>query len=339
MPDPTADRTAVVVTSIASPNAVLTALADGCKSRGWDFVVIGDAKSPPMFRLDGCRYFDLAAQRGLGALGALAPVGHYARKNLGYLEALRAGATLILETDDDNFPTDGFWADRPRRLTAPLLAVPGWVNAYRLFSDAPIWPRGLPLDAVQDAVAPYESLLPTPSDCPIQQDLADDNPDVDAVYRLVLPLPVRFAPGRAAALDHGAWCPFNSQATAWWREAAPLLYLPAFCSFRMTDIWRSFVAQRIAWACGWRLLFRSPTVYQERNPHDLMRDFADEVPGYLNNRRIGATLDALSLAPGAAAIPDNLTRCYDALIELGVLPADERRLLDAWLADLAALPR
>src|SRR5215813_10373846 len=115
------DRVAVVVTSIAAPNPVLRALASGCRTHGWDFVVIGDAKSPPGFVLDGCRYFDLAAQRALGSLAPLAPVGHYARKNLGYLAALRAGATLILETDDDNLPLDGYWAPRVRKREAALV--------------------------------------------------------------------------------------------------------------------------------------------------------------------------------------------------------------------------
>ena len=75
-------------------------------------------------------------------------------------------------------------------------------------------------------------------DCPIQQGLADENPDVDAIYRLVLPLPVQFETGRRIALKRGVWSPFNSQNTAWWPDAFPLLYLPAYCSFRMTDIWR-----------------------------------------------------------------------------------------------------
>ena len=48
----------------------------------------------------------------------------------------------------------------------------------------------------------------------------------------------------------------------------------------MTDIWRSFVAQRILQENDWAVLFHAPTVSQERNEHDLMRDFADEVPGY-----------------------------------------------------------
>jgi hypothetical protein len=333
-----AERVAVVVTSIAAPNAALRALADGCVRHGWDFVVVGDTKSPADFSLAGCRYLDLAAQHGLGfALAADCPTDHYARKNLGYLAAIRAGATHLIETDDDNHPLDGFWQARTRRPTVALVAATGWVNAYRLFTDAPVWPRGLPLDALRDGPTDFDRLAAQPVDAPIQQELAEGDPDLDAVHRLVLAQPIRFAPDRAVALSPHAWCPFNSQGTVWWRDAFALLYLPAGCSFRMTDIWRSLVAQRIAWENGWRILYRSPTLRQVRNPHDLMRDFRDEVPGYLHNRAIARTLDSVSLAPGAAAIPANLARCYDALIGLGVLPAAERARLDAWLADLAAL--
>jgi hypothetical protein len=52
--------------------------------------------------------------------------------------------------------------------------------------------------------------------------LADDNPDVDAIYRLLLPIPLRFKEVKAVAL-RGAWCPFNSQNTMWWPDVFPLL--------------------------------------------------------------------------------------------------------------------
>ncbi|MHC4265647.1 MAG: STELLO glycosyltransferase family protein, partial [Planctomycetota bacterium] len=68
---------------------------------------------------------------------------------------------------------------------------------------------------------------------------ADDNPDVDAVYRLTQRLPLTFRKDRRLALGNGSKCPFNSQNTTWFPDAYPLLYLPAYCSFRMTDIWRS----------------------------------------------------------------------------------------------------
>jgi hypothetical protein len=268
---------------------------------------------------------------------AACPTRHYARKNIGYLEAIRRGATVIIETDDDNFPRKPFFAPRARVAMARLVAANGWVNVYKYFTDAEIWPRGLPLDEVRGTIPDIESAALEQVDCPIQQGLADENPDVDAVYRLLLPLPQRFRYDRMVALGAGTWCPFNSQNTTWWAEAFPLMYLPAYCSFRMTDIWRSFVAQRICWENGWSLLFHGPTVWQERNEHDLMRDFADEVPGYLQNRQIAEALIHLDLQPGSHAINDNIRICYDALIKLGVVAPEEAPLLETWLADLNGL--
>lgn len=334
---------AVVVTTINAPNPVLRAIAHGATGAGWSFLVIGDTKSPKDFDLPGADYYSVERQIEVGGKFAkLCPTRHYARKNIGYLFAIGAGVPLILETDDDNIPREN-WFRRPResRVTAPRLAGEsvGWVNAYRYFSESFIWPRGLPLDVIRaDLPAAYES-LPVEENvhCPIQQGLADENPDVDALYRLLFPLPQNFRRDRRLVLGPGAWCPFNSQNTCWWPEAYPLLYLPAHCSFRMTDIWRSFVAQRIGWANGWNLLFHEPDVWQERNEHDLMRDFADEVPGYLHNRAMGKALAELDIHPGADAMPDNLRRCYRTLVDRGWVGAEEMPLLDAWLEDLAAV--
>jgi hypothetical protein len=69
-----------------------------------------------------------------------------------------------------------------------------------------------------------------------------------------------------------------------------------------------------------------------------MRDFADEVPGYLNNARIRDTLEALDIVAGVDRLADNVRRCYRALVDIGVIGPEELPLLDAWLADLAAMP-
>ena len=224
--------------------------------------------------------------------------------------------------------------------TTPVASQAGWVNVYRYFTDgSTVWPRGLPLTTVQRELIPYEQCPVQEAVCPIQQGLADENPDVDAIYRLVAPLPIRFRAGRKIALAARTWCPFNSQNTAFFPEAYELLYLPAYCSFRMTDIWRSFVAQRILWENGWMLLFDEPTVIQERNDHDLMKDFRDEIPGYLHNEGIARILENLSLKPGESEISNNLVRCYEALAEGELLPRKELDLLDAWLDDLTAARR
>ncbi|MGA3125897.1 MAG: STELLO glycosyltransferase family protein [Candidatus Korobacteraceae bacterium] len=326
----------LVVTSISAPNAVLRELAKQCKARGMAFYLIGDLPSPADFSLDGCEFYSLERQRATGfRIAALLPTRHYSRKNIGYLLAIRNRSRLLLETDDDNMPAPEFWQARKPELRLRLLAGSGWSNVYAYFSEANIWPRGLPLDAVRSALPPFEALPETDADCPIQQGLADDNPDVDAIYRLLLPLPIVFRKERQLALGAGAWCPFNSQNTVWFPKAFPLLYLPSYCSFRMTDIWRSFVAQRIAWENGWSVLFRSPDLSQERNEHSLMRDFADEIPGYLHNREIGERLERLKLAAGADNIGENLIRCYEELVRLGVVGAEEIALLKAWEKDIA----
>ena len=130
---------------------------------------------------------------------------------------------------------------------------------------------------------------------PIQQGLANNSPDVDAVWRLVLDEEFTFSEGPSVLLRPGAWCPFNSQTTWWWPEAYPLLYLPSYCSFRMTDIWRSFVAQRCLWETGNGVVFHGPEVFQERNLHSLSSDFEAEIPGYLGNASIAHTLEQLHL--------------------------------------------
>lgn len=328
----------VVVTSISAPNAALRDLAAGCLERGYKFTVIGDVPSPADFSLEGCDFYSLARQAQTGFRSAdLLPTRHYTRKNLGYLLAIQQRSSMILETDDDNYPRPEFWLPRQRIHHGPVLENNGWTNVYGYFSDLNIWPRGLPLDAVQQKLPDYSTLPSADIDCPIQQGLADENPDVDAIYRLILPLPVSFRQDRRVHLGQGAWCPFNSQNTAWYPDAYPLLYLPSFCTFRMTDIWRSFVAQRIAWANNWHIRFHEANVYQLRNDHSLMRDFADEVPGYLHNRKIAETLDALTLPPGLTNIPDNLLRCYDALVGKTFVGAGELALLEAWLKDLRNL--
>ena len=163
------------------------------------------------------------------------------------------------------------------------------------------------------------------------------NPDVDAVYRLVMTLPQSFAEKAPIALGKGSWSPFNSQNTTWFKDAFPLLYIPSYCSFRMCDIWRSFVALRICWANDWPVLFHEATVYQDRNEHDLLRDFGDEVEGYLNNALICEELAKLELKAGRDKLGENLRKCYGRLIDMGLIDEKERPLLDCWLLDLQDL--
>lgn len=328
-------RHALVVTSIFPPNAVMEELAAGARAAGWDFVIAGDGKSPADYRLDGARFLSLDDQLESGfALAGRAPVGSYTRKNLGYLAALRAGADIIVETDDDNHPSPGFWVPRRRVVHCARVVRNGWVNAYRYFTDDFIYPRGLPLAVARDGVPAAAGQVDAV--CPVQQGLADQDPDVDAVYRMLYPLPLSFRPRGPVRLDPGAWCPFNSQNTTFFRDAFPLMFLPAKCSFRMTDIWRSFVAQRVLHALGFGVLFHQATVWQERNAHDIHKDFLDELPGYTHNAAIREALLGVDLKSDMS-MRNMMEHCYQALMENGWIGREEESLLGAWFDDLEVI--
>jgi len=330
------NRLSGVITTIQRPTESVCKLAHRLVAVNTTLFVVGDKKGPPDYDLEGAQFLSLAYQLDSDfVLARKLPTAHYARKNVGYLEAISQGASCIYETDDDNAPLDN-WGPRAETVRASRVEEHGWVNVYRFFCDEKIWPRGFPLDAVSDSFSKLPSLAgeTVVVQAPIQQGLVDNSPDVDAIWRLTLDRPFDFQPGTSVLLPRGAWCPFNSQSTWWFSVAFPLMYLPSFCSFRMTDIWRSFIAQRCLWEMNLGIVFHGPEVVQQRNEHDLMRDFADEIPGYTRNKEIVAILEGLTLTKGADAVGDNLLVCYQGLVSAGVFSFDEVTLVDAWLNDL-----
>jgi len=328
--------TSLIVTSINAPTRAVKSLAEGCLENSWDFLLAGDSKGPTDFTLEGCRFLSIETQRKSGfALADVCREKSYTRKNLAYLEAMRGGADVIVETDDDNHPLEAFWEARNQNAQAREVRHDGWVNAYSYFTGDFIYPRGMPLSHARDTAPAAGPVVPVSS--PIHQGLADQDPDVDAVYRMLFPLPFSFAAERGSVfLEPGAWCPFNSQNTTFFKSAFPLLYLPAHCSFRMTDIWRSFVAQRILHAKNQGVLFHSHTVWQERNDHDLNTDFRDELPGYNHNREIREELLSIPFTSDQSTTV-MLETCYGRMIARGWVGKEEEGILAAWLTDLADL--
>ncbi len=326
---------AIVITTINPPTEAVRKIASTCQD--WTFLVVGDKKTPQDWSYPGVRFLSAAEQIETGgAFASECPFNHYARKNAGYLWAVQNGAEIIAETDDDNIPYDTFLQDVNREVTGKPVLKSGWENVYTHFTDDKIWPRGFPLELITESLKHRSPLgEETKTDCPVQQFLADGDPDVDAVYRLTIEAETKFKPN-TVTLSPGTFCPFNSQNTIFWQEAFPLLYLPAYVSFRMTDIWRSFVAEVCLYAMGKSMAFRDATVFQERNQHSLIRDFRDEVPGYLHNVRIVEILTGLSLSSHPDNTAENVWKCYDALVRAEIVPQKEMPLLELWLQALAA---
>lgn len=326
---------AVVITSIQAPTPAVRAFA---RLKGHTLIVVGDRRTPSGWQCPGAHYLSAAWQRRCPfALARRLPWNHYARKNLGYLEAARRRAGLIAESDDDNLPGRdwGFPAFSGRRRQTP--AGRGFVNIYGLFTRQALWPRGFPLERLRrpEARMTARELAPAASEVGVWQALVDGDPDVDAIYRLTRGTPCTFHRRPPVVLAPGTLAPFNSQNTAFRREAWPLLYLPAHVNFRVTDILRSYVAQPVLWAAGLRLGFTAATVRQARNAHDLLRDFASEIPLYLHAGRIAEAAGG-AVRPGRP-VADNLWEAYTALVRRDFVPAAELDCLEAWLRDMALL--
>ena len=112
----------LVVTTIQAPNPVMRSLAEQAGRNQAPFIVIGDRKSPPTYELPGADYYGLERQhQTFPEFSQALPIGHYSRKNLGYLLALRAGCEWLLETDDDNYPLDNFF-----QIATPELTCRRW---------------------------------------------------------------------------------------------------------------------------------------------------------------------------------------------------------------------
>jgi hypothetical protein len=325
---------AAVITTINPPNEGMNSLLDFGKTVSAPVIVVGDTKTPNSWENTDFEYLSIATQTDLfGSFSELIPTRHYARKNLGYLRARSHGVEWIYETDDDNVPTQSPFKNRHLNLDAEVYESDSkWLNIYEVFGytsqeDAPplIWPRGFDLRSLK---------LPTIKSgtrqvsAPLQQGLANGDPDVDAIYRLVLGNFVDFKESNPVALAKTQICPTNSQTTWWHSSIHQLMYLPSTCTFRLTDILRGFVAWRILQDRNETVSFHTPIVRQDRNEHDLLRDFGDETELYLHSDNLVSDLVELNLTQLSTS--QKLIACYEAFVKRGVVGESEIELIQGW---------
>src|SRR6056297_3221617 len=96
----------IVITTI---NEKTKAITEFEKFSDWHVVIVGDKKSKPIENNVNLTYLSVQDQKKLGfSIVDALPFNHYTRKNIGYLYAMREGAEVIYDTDDDNIPYD-YW--------------------------------------------------------------------------------------------------------------------------------------------------------------------------------------------------------------------------------------
>lgn len=320
----------LVITTINKPTKAVYKFLDILWDE-WKVIIVGDRKWPTDYiKHDKLIFLDIETQYKLYPEFAKAiPEKHYARKNIWYYHAIKLWADYIAETDDDNIPYDFYpqFID-DKEFLCNVIDDNSSVNIYNYFTDKKIWPRGLDLKYInkkpevfnisQKIIKPY-----------IQHSLEDKDPDVDAIYRLVLWEEVYFDKNKNIALWNNARCPFNTQNTYWHKEVFPFLYVPHTVIWRACDIRKSYIAQKWVKELWWNVLFQSPTVYQERNDHDLQVDFNEEIVCYKEVWNLIDILDKMDI--GNLTTAEMLVNIYKDLIVKWYFNAMEIESINYWV--------
>lgn len=320
----------IVITSIYEPSEAILSFA---KRNDWNLIVVGDTKTPKNWNCPGVTYLspDIQERMNNDVIGKL-PWKSYSRKISGYIYAIDNGAEIIADTDDDNIPYVDWGVSFDSIFSGDVISHNGFVNIYNFFTNEKVWPRGFPLNKILSSYSEniqIEKVTNKPNNIGVFQFLADEDPDVDAIYRLTNNKPIFFDKRHPINLNPGAVCPFNSQNTFFRKETFPLLYLPVHVNFRFTDILRGFIAQPILWAAGYTLCFGHATAIQKRNPHDYLIDFESEIPCFLYPEKI---MDLLNKTVSSnQTISENLLASYEILYNNKFVIKDELKLVESWV--------
>jgi len=203
------------------------------------------------------------------------------RRNFAILEAYERGAEIIALIDDDNIPKSNWFKNilvnkktevNEVVLNKPIFDPIGYTNHKNL------WHRGYPLELVEGRK--YKKKKKKNIFFDIQANFWDGDPDIDAVCRMLFKPECKFEK-KYFPFYSKKISPFNSQNTIISRKVVKDYFLFPHIG-RMDDIWASFYVL----SKKYKVIYCEPTVYQDRNIHNLIKDFKNEIIGYVNSANL-----------------------------------------------------
>ena len=303
---------AIVTTTINEPTK---ATLDFCKREEWNFIIVGDTKTPEAsyrkleVAYPNVRYLSPQEQESLyPKLSLILGWKTIQRRNIGLVHAWRMGAEIIATVDDDNIPNASWGLN----YIGQEVECDYWTTEQEAFdpltatNHAHLWHRGFPIELLQKKNhACYAGKKKIK--CLIQADLWDGDPDIDAICRLSHKPIAKFGVSRPYCSNKLS--PFNSQNTFLAREVIPFYSVWPFIG-RMDDIWASYYLQTVFRD---NLIYAPASVYQDRNPQDLIKNLENEIIGYrhtLDFIKGGCSLDAPFIPEGTRAFLKAYEECF-----------------------------
>ena len=277
------------------------------------------------------------------------------RKNVGYLYAIQHGAQVVWDFDDHSLmkfwmpgaaPDSSLLIDAAIKGTTIDAAQPDGrlfitYNPYPAMSPSSglLWPRGLPLRHIKK-LQQYSTSVTTvkvePKSIAVLQSLSDVSPDLDAICRLTAATPIVFkrtTEAKPVVLPVGTMSPYNSQATLHFQAGLWGLLLPTTVHSQVSDIWRSYIAQRLFWDVGLRTGFMPrPIVTREPETLDTMGDFVAEYALYVKSEGLIAFLQ--NWKSDAKTLVERVEQLWVALYNEGYIEELDVEILQLWLQSL-----
>ncbi len=273
----------IVMTTINKPTK---ATMEYCKKANWTFIIVGDTKTPhDLYRKLEKKYKNVVyldpdtQEKRYKELSDTIGWKSIQRRNIGFIEAYKIGATVVATVDDDNIPYKN-WGEQI--LIGKEITAACYEPAAKVFDPISItknnflWHRGFPIQLLDQRLK-VKFVGKKKIKVHVQANLWDGDPDIDAIARLAFKPNVKFNDIKEPYFSKKI-SPFNSQNTFISREALPYYAVLPHIG-RMDDIWGSYILQ---YFFPNSVIYHRATVYQERNKQDLITNLEKEMLGYRN---------------------------------------------------------
>jgi hypothetical protein len=103
----------------------------------------------------------------------------------------------------------------------------------------------------------------------------------------------------------------------------------------MDDIWASYMTQRVLREFDGSVLFTGPTVYQDRNDHDLTKDLEKEVIGYRNTVKFLQRLNEIDVK--SDDVLSSYSKVINGIQNLEFISKEMISFQRSWLDDVSKI--
>lgn len=305
----------IVTTTINHPTEATIKFCCLAKLRNWQFVIVGDQKTPHKLYEQlvedyspAVTYLSPETQESLyPELSKLLGWKTIQRRNIGFVFAYNeTNAAVIATVDDDNIPFDN-WGQNllvGNSVTVDVYKnrLCGYFDPFSVTNQKHLWHRGFPIEYLEvknsiDLIGRKSVYVAA------QADFWMGDPDIDSICRLTQKPLVKFDHFDPFTTFQPA--PFNSQNTFICRS-----HIKRYSVWpdvgRMDDIWAGYHFRELL-SANEAIVYCPASVYQERNPQDLVKNLENECIGYRHTKEF---IDQHSSA-SCKFVPDKVLKFLD----------------------------